>query len=262
MLIDAHAHLTGEENPDIANLLKRAQEACLEAIINVCCSLDDLQRGLVLASSSQNPQVCTIAAITPHDAAKEDQEPFFAYISRCAGEGKLFAIGETGLDYYYEHAPRDKQQALLRQFYRLACQMKLPIVIHCRDAFADLFAILDEESARCKESPDVMLHCFTGSLQEAQEAIARGWYISLSGCVTYPKNSELQRVAASIPLEQLLLETDSPYLAPQGFRGKKNEPAFLRQTAQYVAGYRGICFDDLAHATAQNTKRFFKIKSG
>lgn len=248
-LIDAHAHLTHAEADAVQQLLQRAKEANVEAIINVCCDLDDLLRGLKLAESSQNPKVYTVAALTPHDAAKDDTA-FFQQIKKCISEKKLVAIGETGLDYYYNHAPKEVQMASFARYRDLAQEHNLPIVIHCRDAFDDVCNILDPLEK-------VMLHCFTGTVAEAERALERGWYISLSGIVTFPKSTGLQEVAKMVPLDRLLIETDSPYLAPQGYRGQKNEPSFLVATAKIVAALKGISVAALAEATTKNVKRLF-----
>lgn len=255
-LIDAHAHLTHDENDALPAMLKRANEAGIMAIFNICTGLDDLKRGLALASTSVHPKVFTIASLTPHDAAQDDKD-FFEEIKKQALDGKLIAIGETGLDYYYQHAPKERQIASLIRYSTLASEAALPLVIHCRDAFDDLCTVL--EGSKIKDR--VMLHCFTGTLDEAKRALDRGWYISLSGIVTFPKSISLQEVAKFVPLDRLLIETDSPFLAPQGYRGQKNEPAFLVETAKTVASLKGISFEDFAQATSQNAKRLFHVLS-
>lgn len=259
MFIDAHAHLTGQEDPLLPDLLSRAALAGVKTILNVCCDLDDLTRGLVLAAGTSTPKIYTIAAITPHDAAKE-MDQFFSLIEESAQAGSLVAIGETGLDYHYMHAPKERQQELLRVHFQLASKEKLPIVIHCRDAFDDLFVILDEESKLCSSPPQVMLHCFTGGIKEARAAVERGWYISFSGCVTFPKSLGLQEVASMVPLDKVLIETDTPYLAPQGYRGRRNEPAFIVETAKMVAKCKNIPQELLAQHATENTETLFKLK--
>ena len=250
--IDAHAHLTSDAHADLEPLLARAFAAGVRAIINVCTELDDLARGVALAKTAQKPKIYTAAALTPHDAAKDDTL-FYNEIKRLALANELVAIGETGLDYYYNHAPKDVQIQSLTRYLLLAQSVNLPVVIHCRDAFDDLLAVIQETTPDIR----VMLHCFTGSVDEAKRAIACGWYISLSGIVTFPKSTGLQEVAKYVPSELLLLETDSPYLAPQGFRGQKNEPGLLVHTAQMVASLRGITTEELACSTSNNVQRLF-----
>lgn len=256
VFFDAHAHLTFDEHADVMPVLERALAAGVAGIINVCTELGDLQRGIALAKSAQEsakvPKIYTAAALTPHDASKDDTL-FFKEIERAAQAKELVAIGETGLDYHYNHAPKEVQAASLRRYLTLAKNTNLPVVIHCRDAFDDLCLIIDETS------PDVsvMLHCFTGTLEEAKRAASRGWYISMSGIVTFAKSTALQEVAKYVPQDLLLLETDSPYLAPQGFRGQTNEPAYLVATANIVATLRGQTNELLAQSTTQNVKRLF-----
>ena len=246
--IDAHAHLTSEEGKDLRPLLERAQAASVASIINVCTSLNDLHRGLKLSSTT--PKIYTTAAQTPHDAATFD-EPFFVEVEKSVKS--LVAIGEIGLDYHYDLAPRESQKQLFSRYLELAVKCKLPIVIHCREAFNDL----EEMILHASRDLGVMLHCFTGTKDEAKRALNHGWYVSLSGIVTFPKSLELQEVARYLPEDRLLLETDSPYLAPQGFRGKVNEPGFLPVTAKYVADLRQVSIDQLAHATSENVRRLF-----
>ncbi len=247
MFIDAHAHLTYDNHPELEPLLKRAAESGLEAIINVACDLDDLERALLLSKQNFGPKVYTAAALTPHDAAKDD-DAFYKAIEKASGE--LVAIGETGLDYHYNLAPKDLQKKSLERYLELARRINLPLVIHCRDAFSDLFSIIPKDTA-------VMLHCFTGSLQEAKEAVDRGWFVSFSGIVTFSKSIALQEVAKYLPEDHIFLETDSPYLAPQGYRGKQNEPAYLVETAKFVANLRGVSVEKLAASTTDNVKRLF-----
>lgn len=255
-MFDAHAHLTSEENVDVTPLLERASAAGVKGVINVCCDLEDLQRGICLAKSKQPLKIYTSAALTPHEATKDDAE-FFKEIERLALAKELVAIGETGLDYHYNYAPRDVQIEVLKRYLQLANSVNLPVVIHCREAFDDLCKIIDETCPHIK----VMLHCFTGTLEEAKRAVERGWYVSLSGIVTFAKSIELQKVALFIPKNLLLIETDSPYLAPQGFRGKKNEPAYLVHTALFVANLRNESIDALAQSSTQNVQRLFNVIS-
>ena len=257
-MIDAHAHLTGREDPDLEALLDRAKKAGVKAIVNVCCDENDLERGLALAKKVQDPKIVTIGAITPHDAAK-DMSLFFAKVQEALDKKLLAAVGETGLDYFYMHAPKDSQHLAFKKHIELACDYHLPLVIHCRDAFSDLFSILDEEKRRRQSMPKVMIHCFTGTEVEAKEIIARGWYLSLSGCVTYPKNNVLHKVASSCPLDRLLVETDSPFLAPTPYRGKKNEPAYIKETVQFIAACCGISIELLALKTCENAQTFFDL---
>lgn len=253
MLIDSHAHLTHISfSEDVRPFLERAKSSGIESIVNICTNPLELERGLALAS--EFPWIYTVAATTPHDVAKEGEEAF-PIMERHAMQGDLVAIGETGLDYHYYPETKEIQQLFLRRYLQLAIKCSRPVVIHCREAFADLFQILDEEY----EGRPGVLHCFTGTLEEADEVIKRGWYLSLSGIVTFKKSTTLQEIAKKVPLGQLLIETDSPYLAPAPHRGKPNEPAYLLDTAKFIANLRGIPLENLAAATTFNTRSLFSL---
>ena len=180
-------------------------------------------------------------------------------MAESARKGFLKAVGETGLDYHYTHSARDIQRQFLRRYLQLALECDLPVIIHCREAFSDLFHVLDEDYVVNGKHASGVLHCFTGTMQEAEKVIERGWMLSLSGIVTFKKSTELQQVAREVPLEQLLIETDTPYLAPQKHRGKPNEPAFLVETAAFIAELKQIPIEELAKATSDNARRFFQI---
>lgn len=258
MLIDSHAHLTSLKEEDLNEVLKRAQEAGIEAVVNICTDPEELARGLAL--SKQEPWIYQAASTTPHDAAK-DGEAHFSIMAAAAHAKQLVAIGETGLDYFYYKETAPIQQELCKRYIALALACDLPLIIHCRDAFADFFRLLDEASIAAGKRPRGVLHCFTGTLEEAQELVRRGWFISFSGIVTFKKSEALRDVAKQVPLDQLLIETDTPYLAPLPFRSKPNEPAFLVPIAHCVAEVRGISFEALAQATAQNARQLFRLAS-
>jgi len=248
MLIDSHAHLTSE-GIDPIPLLKRAKEVGLTKIINICTTPFELKAGIAL--KKEYPWIYNVASTTPHDVEKDGEGDFAAFAEQT---DQLVAIGETGLDYHYEHSDRAVQQLFLKRYLKLAEKSHLPIVIHCREAFEDLFTILDQEFAG-----PVLLHCFTGNKEEALQVIERGWYLSLSGIVTFKKSVALQEVAKIVPIDQLLIETDTPYLAPTPHRGKPNEPAYIVETAKFLAELRGISFEELASQTAKNAALFFNL---
>lgn len=250
MLIDSHAHLTNFE--DVDSLIERASLAGVDTIINICTNPAEVERGLILAKKF--PWIYNAAATTPHDAEKEGSL-FFAQMEDFARNGALVAVGETGLDYHYYSSSKEQQQELLCKYLVLAKECSLPVIIHCREAFADLLRIIDSEY---KGLPGV-LHCFTGTLEEAELLIQRGWYISFSGIVTFKKSQELQAIAKVIPKERLLIETDAPYLAPISCRGKINEPAYLVETANFIATLRGVSLEELAETTAHNARTLFSL---
>ncbi len=256
-LIDSHAHLTSSAvYPMVEELLSNAQHAGITSIINICTDVDTLEKGILLAK--KYPWIHNVASTTPHDVDAEG-EAVFPVMAAAARNGQLVAVGETGLDYFHHHSKPESQQLFLRRYLQLALECTLPVVIHCRDAFADFFRILDEEYIVNNTHAPGVLHCFTGTLQEAEEVIKRGWFLSLSGIVTFKKSEELREVAKRVPLDQLLIETDTPYLAPQGRRGKQNEPAFILETAQCIANAKGISLEELASATKANANHLFKL---
>lgn len=251
MFTDTHAHLTCPEMlTDIDEVLKRAQEAEVTRIFNICTDEASLNAGLEL--SQRYPWISTSAAATPHDVAKFG-DPFFARVETESKKGTLVAIGETGLDYHYELSPKEVQKEHLLRYIALAKEVKLPLIFHCRDAFADLFSLTDAHLGNHR----VILHCFTGTLEEAKQVIERGWYLSFSGIVTFKKSAELRKAASYVPIDQLLIETDCPYLAPQKWRGKRNEPAYLTETARVIAREKEMSVSDLASATSNNLVAVF-----
>ncbi len=248
-LIDSHAHLTCPEVlPHLDKILTRAKVAAISHILNICTDPGSLREGLQLCQN--HPNILNAGATTPHDVLTEG-ESAFSHFEIAAREGKLSAIGETGLDYHYEHSPKDLQIHFLTRYLNLATATRLPIIFHCRDAFSDLFALTSNYTG------PAILHCFTGTLSDAETALKRGWHISFSGIVTFKKSAPLRSVAQTVPLSQLLIETDTPYLAPQTHRGLPNEPAFLPETAECLANLKGIPLAELAQATSQNAKNLF-----
>lgn len=256
-LTDSHAHLTSETLYDqVDSLVASAQQADVRTIINICTDPLSLERGLLL--SERYPWIHQVASTTPHDVEKEG-ESFFEVVATQAKLGKLKAIGETGLDYFYEHSPKEIQKKFLIRYLHLALEHHLPVVIHCREAFHDFFEILDAEYVVNGRHAPGVLHCFTGTIEEAEEVLKRGWMLSLSGIVTFKKSLVLQEIAKLIPLSQLLIETDAPYLAPLPHRGKQNEPAFLKETASYIAFLKQTTLDEVARWTSNNAADLFKI---
>lgn len=251
---DSHAHLSASQVfPQIDAILERAQKLGVDRIVNICTDPDTLAKGLFL--SNRYPFVVNAGATTPHDVVNEG-ESAFPIFAEAAFAKKLAAIGETGLDYHYHHSPRDRQIYFLKRYLKLAIETSLPVIFHCRDAFADLFSIVDDHYP--SHSPAI-LHCFTGTIEEAQGVIRRGWHLSLSGIVTFKKSEQLRQIAKWVPLSQLLIETDAPYLAPQTQRGKMNEPSFLLETAACIAEVKQISVEEVALATYENGRRLFRL---
>lgn len=251
-LYDSHAHLSSQEvMPQIDQVMERAKQVGVTKILNICTCPNTLKDGLAL--QKKFPEIKNAGATTPHDVEKEGEE-VFSIFEEAAKSYQLVAVGETGLEYFYQELDRKVQKRFLIRYLHLAAECKLPVIFHCREAFNDLFEIVDVEYP--KGSPAV-LHCFTGSIKDAEKVIERGWYLSLSGIITFKKSEELREVAKLVPLNQLLIETDTPYLAPQKHRGKQNEPMFIQQTAECIANARGISLEELAKITFENAKQLF-----
>ncbi len=255
LLFDSHAHLSSSELlPDIDEVLGRAQDAKIGWVINICTDLMTLREGLIL--KQRYPWVLNAGATPPHDLESDGNECFDAF-SNAAKTGNLVAIGETGLDYYNVKTCRNLQKKFLIKYLQLAVSCHLPVIFHCRDAFADLFSIVDGE---CGRDIRAVVHCFTGTLEEAKKCVERGWMISLSGILTFKKSETLREIAKWVPLQQLLIETDAPYLAPEFYRGKKNEPSFITETANCLAKLKGMQIEKIAEITSENGLHLFGLK--
>lgn len=255
--VDSHAHLTADSvYPHVDEFLKRAFSQGISSIVNICTDEKSLERGLELVK--RYPSIYNAAATTPHDVRAEG-EPLFPLMAKTARSGRLVAVGETGLDYFHNHSPKDLQQQFLRRYLHLALECHLPVIIHCRDAFTDLFTILDAEYTVGGKHASGVLHCFTGNISEAENVLKRGWYLSLSGIVTFKKSGLLRDVAKMVPLDRLLIETDTPYLAPESKRGRMNEPAYLLETASFIADCKNLKVDEIAEATSKNARELFNL---
>jgi TatD DNase family protein len=252
MYVDSHAHL-GDDRlyPISKELLERAASSNVEGVVNICTDVKTLERGMELAKTLK-PKIVLSAATTPHDVEHEG-ESFFKEVEQAALEQKLHAIGETGLDYYYEHSPKELQKKYLLQYFYLALRAKLPLIFHCREAFDDLFSMADQEYKNSR----AVLHCFTGTLAEAKKVLERGWKISFSGIITFKKSESLREIVRYVPLDSMFIETDAPYLAPQSKRGEVNEPSFVLETAKMIADIKKLPVEEIAKATTENAKAFF-----
>jgi TatD DNase family protein len=253
-LFDTHAHLSSPDVlPHIASILDRAQASGIQRIVNICTDLDSLREGLEL--EKQYLWICNAGATSPHDVDREGEQAFETF-AMAAREKKLAAIGETGLDYYYKHSKKTTQREFFVRYLHLASECKRPVIFHCRDAFDDLFAIADSEYP--KGAPAIV-HCFTGNREDAKKAVDRGWMISLSGILTFKNSGALREAARLIPNDFILLETDTPYLAPQDKRGRPNEPSFMIETAECLAMIRNAPLSEIARMTSDNARRIFQI---
>ncbi len=253
MLVDSHCHLDFPDFKDeLDAVVLRAGEAGVGAMLTICTHVTRFDRVLRVAERYDNV-FCTVG-IHPHEAANEP-EVTAEHLIRMAEHPKVVGFGETGLDYYYQHSPREKQQANFRAHIAAARNAGLPVVIHARDADQDMARILEEETAIGSFSG--VLHCFSSGRELADRALALGFHISLSGILTFKNADDLRETAKSLPLDRVLVETDAPYLAPVPVRGKRNEPAFTAHTAAALARVMGREAGVLAGATSDNFFRLF-----
>lgn len=253
MLVDSHCHLN---YPGLVEgqgeVLARARAAGVGTMLNISTKLREW--GEVIGAAEREPDVWASVGIHPHEADSH-VEVDTRRLVEAARHPRVIGIGETGLDYYYDHSDRAQQQRSFRAHIAAARETGLPLIVHTRDAEEDTAAILREEMEQGAFTG--VIHCFTASRAFADQALALGFYISLSGIVTFRNAHDLQQTARQVPLERLLVETDSPFLAPVPMRGKPCEPAYVAHTARFVAGLRGMDVEELARVTTDNFFRLF-----
>jgi len=253
-LIDSHAHLDGPEFDDDRNVvIHRAQMNGLEAVLSCGTTLSSSQKNVALAA--QTPSVYAAIGIHPHETYQIEADTM-TKLKALAKEKKVVAVGETGLDYFYNFSLPEVQQKSFALHVRLARELGLPLSIHCRNAEADLIRILKAE--RANEVGGV-IHCFTGSVEASQDYLELGFYLGVSGIITFKTAETLTEVISNLPLSKLLVETDSPYLAPTPHRGKRNEPSFVTQTAKKLAELKSVPIEEVSRITTQNAKTLFSI---
>ncbi|NLO04650.1 MAG: TatD family hydrolase [candidate division WS1 bacterium] len=265
MLIDSHAHLTDRKlMSDLRNVLDRAGEAELGAIVTVGADPADSRAVARLVEEVPRKQaegghdwpfVYGAIGVHPHDAKVMSDDVLAELADLAAGE-RIVAIGECGLDFYRDLSPRDQQEVAFAQQIQLALELDLPLVVHSRDAHEQTLAILEREGGGKLRG---IMHCFSGDMKIAERTLALGMHISIAGPVTYPNARALAEVATQVPLDRLLVETDCPYLTPQRYRGKRNEPAYVMYVAEAIAELRGVSFDEVARATTQNAAELLGI---
>jgi TatD DNase family protein len=256
-LADSHAHLDLEDHfPDQAAVLQRAWEAGVRLMVNVATGLADAPQ--VLATARKFPGIVAVIGVHPHGAGSMAAADLAA-LDRLVSDPQVVAIGEIGLDFYRRRSPEEVQQHWFRQQLELAVARRKVVVIHTREATPVTLAILQEYRGRL---PGGVMHCFGGSLTEAHAFLDLGFHLSFSGTLTYPKAGPLRLVAKQVPLDRILVETDCPYLPPQPWRGKRNEPAYVVATARELAAVRGLTLEEVAAATWANTLAVFGLPEG
>jgi TatD DNase family protein len=257
MLIDSHAHLEMPEfRQDLTEVIQRAKASGVEYIFTVGTEKKDWARALEIAHSY--PSVYAVLGVHPHNA-REINDEAYSTLKRLCRDEKVKAYGEIGLDFYRNLSPRAVQLKRFREQIVLAKELKLPIVIHDREAHQETLGILKSEKA---EDCGGIIHCFSGDDHMAKECIEMGFYISVPGTVTFKNTGGFQEIIKGLPLESLLIETDAPFLAPVPFRGKRNEPSYVRYTAQKVAEIKKVSLEKVAEVTTENALRVYRLKFG
>lgn len=259
-VIDSHCHIDGEQfDADRDEVVQRAKDAGVKAMLNVGTGdphSDDFRRAVETAQKYEN--VFASVGVHPHDAKLYDDTAEDHLIELVNSSKKVIAWGEIGLDFYYDHSPRDVQISVFRRQMKKAKELGLPIIIHSRDANDETVEILTQECSGC-DFPGGIMHCFGGTPEMAESLLQLGFLISFAGNVTFKKADNLRDAARVVPLDRLLVETDCPFLTPVPLRGKRNEPSFVVHTAQFLAAFYGIAVENLAEQTTQNFLGFFGL---
>ncbi len=254
MLIDSHAHLDDRRfDKDRESIINSFEDNDISLVINPGADLSSSIKAVNLAEKYE--RVYAAVGVHPH-SAKEIDESTIEILKSFSNREKVVAIGEIGLDYYYDNSPRDIQRKWFIEQMRLAKEVNLPIIVHSRDAQQETFDLIKAEQ---DGSLGGVLHCYSGSVEMAKEYIKLGFYISIAGPVTFKNARVLKEVVREIPLDKMLVETDSPYLTPEPYRGKRNEPIYVRFVAATIAEEKGVSFEDVARITGENTKKLFRI---
>ena len=260
MLIDSHVHLDDPRyDSDRTEMFARAQDAGVEAFITIGCDLATSRAAVDLAD--QHPNIYATVGVHPHEV-KHIKDSWYQELTELAKHPKVVGYGEIGLDFHYDHSPREIQRQRFREQIQLARELELPIVIHTREAQEDTITILDEEHA---SQVGGVFHCFSGDTWLANHALDLGFYISFSGIITFQNASALRDIAQTIPDDRLLIETDAPYLTPIPYRGKRNESAYVKKVAEKIAeikdGTTVSNYERIADLTTANARSLFKISS-
>lgn len=256
-LFDTHAHLNDEQFAgDLEPVFSRMREASVTRVVCVAYDVQSSEETAAMAGQRGGVEVVASVGVHPHDAGDVPVD-YLARLSELARRPGVVALGEMGLDYYRDLSPRPVQQKVFREQLALVRELNMPVIIHARDAFGDLLEILRRDGI----SPaGGVMHCFSGSWEVARECMSMGFYISLAGPVTFKNAVKLKSIAVKMPLDRLLVETDCPYLAPEPFRGRRNEPSYLRYIVEHIAELRGIPAPELARATTENAVKLFNLK--
>ncbi len=256
-LVDSHAHIDFPQfDSDRDAILERARAVGVTSLLAIGTGPGPGKLDSAIPFAEQHTWIYATIGIHPHEA-KDARAEHYEELERLAQHRRVIAWGEIGLDYHYDFSPREVQERVFREQLGLAKKAKLPIVIHCREAWPDCIAILGEEWRA--SGLGGIFHCFSGTLEEARRGLEMGFLVSFAGNATYPKAQNLRDIARELPLDRVLIETDSPYLAPQAHRGKRNEPAYVAEVARTLASVRNLGIEEFAAAAAENFHRFFRL---
>lgn len=254
MLFDTHVHLNAEQfQEDLEEVIERAQSTGVNRMVVVGFDRPTILKALELAETYDF--IYASVGWHPVDAIDMKEEDLI-WLEELASHPKVVALGEMGLDYYWDKSPKEIQKEVFRKQIRLAKKVKLPIIIHNRDATSDIVDILKEEKA---EEVGGIMHCYSGSVEIAKECTKMNFYISLGGPVTFKNAKQPKKVAIEIPLDRLLIETDCPYLTPHPYRGKRNEPSYVKLVAEQIAELKGVSFEEVSRITTENANKIFGI---
>jgi TatD DNase family protein len=263
MFVDSHAHLDGERfDSDRELVIARARDAGLTAMVAIGNGDGPAEVDCGIRLAEKYDFIWATLGVHPHEARLAD-DTAYAHMERLARHPKVIAWGEIGLDYFYDHSPREVQKEVFTRQMELAAAAKLPIVIHCRpsdgsdNAWEDCLRMIQEQWAA--NGLGGILHCFTGNWAQAKRALDMGFMISFAGNITFPKAQQIRDAALEVPLDRMLIETDSPYLAPVPHRGKRNEPAFVKETARKLGELRGLSTEEVGERTSRSFYKFFKL---
>jgi TatD DNase family protein len=257
-LIDTHSHLTFNHLTDnVDEILQRSREAGVTSWITV--GTDPEQNVKVVELAEKYDNLYAAVGIHPHEA-KDVTTDTMIHLIKLAEHPKVVAIGETGLDYHYDHSPRDDQKSVFTNHLQIASELKLPVIIHSREAFDDTIEIVDEFTSKIEKN---VFHCFTGTAEQAQAIIDKGYYISFTGAVTFKNAKNVRESAKLVPLEKMMIETDCPYMSPEPMRKQRiNEPALLVHTAKFLAELKNVHLEEFADITTSTAQAFFDIPLG
>ena len=253
LLVDSHCHLNDiSYEADRESVLQRARAEGVTTFLTICTKLSDVQE-IFLISQADDSIYCSVG-VHPHEAQEAiEKGSLYEELTNLGNHNKVIGLGETGLDYYYEHSPKEAQKSAFSLHIQAALALDLPLIVHTREAEEDTIALLSAASPKVRG----VIHCFSGTQALADAALGLGFYVSISGIITFKNAENLREIVKTIPIDRLLLETDAPYLAPIPYRGKRNEPAFMTETAKTVAMLKGVSIETLAQQTTENFYRLF-----